>query len=324
MGSGSDVVFRYGIYFAFVSPLSYRSPRELIDVQRQMAWENDLDQPDENFVCAVNEQFTGNDTFEIGYPEKLVTISADWNVVVKVRGGRLNSNVSLLSDEDIIKMAKTIEGGSTIYLAKLSSPQFAAEWKELTANIPPVLLGNARWSEITPLFLSEIENEANDATVSVSIYNPFNFPMTLFYLSDDDQSKCARLEIAVDHASVGVTRIVVSVLAWDGKNVKETPGKMMKRIYGSFDEWSMRTHFHQTYEREDKAMAVHGFSSPVVELTFSHGNPPEFKELTASGGKLHRSSFCSQRYKDVAEFVDENSVYLKSLQRYLRARVGGI
>lgn len=324
-GNKSSIVYPHGIYLAFVSPLTYLRTDDLANAQRQVNWEDGLDLPDENFVCAVNEAFVGNwESFEIGYPEKLVTISADWDVKVAVRGGRLDGNQSLLTDDEILTMAKSVEGGSPIYFSKLSSPKFAAAWKEVRTNLDPVLLGNARWEEIVPLFVAEVETVAKDASVSVSVYSPFNFPLTLFHLSADDSSKCAHLEIVVDDASSGLTRILFSVLAWDGKVVKDPPGKMMKRVYNSFSEWTSRTHFHETHEMEDKAMAAHGFSTPLVEVTLSPGGPPEFRELTASRGSVIRSPFIPQRYKDAADFVRENRPYLNSLQQYLRKRVGGI
>jgi hypothetical protein len=324
-GDTPSVIYPYGIYLAFISPVTYLGTDDLAAAQRQINWEDGLDLPDENFVCAVNEAFVGNcESFEIGYPEKLVTISADWDVKVAIRGGRLEKNQSLLNDDEVLKMAKSVEGGSPVYFSKLSSPRFAAAWKELRTNIDPVLLGNLQWAKIVPLFLAEVEAEAKDASVSVSIYSPFNFLMTLFYLGSDDLSKCAHLEIAIDHVSVRVTRILLSVLAWNGDITKDPPGEMMKRIYGSFDDWASKAHFHETHEEEDKAMAAHGFSTPLIELTFLDGGPPKFQQLTVTDGKLIRTPFLPERHKDVSDFIHANRAYLDSLQRYLRERVAGI
>ena len=324
-GDNRSVIYPYGIYLAFVSPLTYLGTDQLAAAQHQINWEDGLDLPDENFLCAVNEAFVGNsESFEIGFPEKLVSISAEWDVKVAVRGGRLCKNQSLLNDDEIVTMAKSVEGGSPVYFSKLSSPRFIAAWRELRTNIDPVLLGNARWAEIVPLFLAQVEAEAKDASVSVSIYSPFNFPMTLFYLGDNDLSKCAHLEIAVDHASVRIRRILLSVLAWNGNETKDTPGEMIKRIYGSFDDWASKTHFHETHEEEDEAMGAHGFSTPLIELTFVGEDSPKFQEVTATDGKLTRSPFLPERYKDVSDFIHGNRAYLDSLRHYLRKRVVGI
>jgi hypothetical protein len=78
-------------------------------------------------------------------------------------------------------MVKAIEGGSPIYLGKIAAPRFPAAWKELRANLERVILSNAKWAQTVPLFLNEIEAEAAEGSVSVSVYSSFNFPMTLFF-----------------------------------------------------------------------------------------------------------------------------------------------
>jgi Endonuclease NucS len=318
-GQNPAVIYKYGIYLVFVPP------SDMSKTKGRIKWEDSLDLPEENFACAINEVFVQHwDSYEIGYPEKLVTISSDWDVKVSVRGGRLGTDRSLWSDAEILRMAKAIEGGSPVYLGKLSSPRFGAAWKELRTNLEPVLAGNAQWFAIVPLFLQELEVDAPDASVSVSIYSPFNFPMTMFSLADGDYSKCAQLEIAVDHSSTDTVRILRSLLAWNGRIVDFSPGKMMKRVYGSFDNWTWRTHFHETREQEDKAMVEHGFSTPTVEMLFSRERPPEVKELTMHEGKLVRSVLDPHRCSDASDFVRDNRSYLVALQSYLRKRIAGI
>lgn len=325
VGNEPSIVHRYAACLAIVSPLPSLHDQELAEIKKQIKWEDDLDQPDENFLVAVNEAFVGNwASFEIGYPEKLVTISIKWNVEVAFRGGRLGSDCSLFSDAEILRMVKAVEGGSSLCLGKIASPRFPAAWNELRVNLEPIIASNAKWAQAVPLFLNEIERQAAHASVSVSIYSLFNFPMTLFHLRDGDCSTCPHLEIAVDCAPVREVRILISVLAWNGKVLADPPSRIMKRIYGSFDQWTWKTHFHETRDKEDKAMSAHGFSTPVVEMVLSHNQQPQAREVTISRGMLVRTPLVPGRNQDVSDFVRRNGKYLDSLQKYLRARIGGI
>jgi len=325
VGNNPSVIHRYAAYLAMVSPLSSLKDHEFADLKEQIEWHDDLDFPDENLLAAVSLTSERNwDSFEIGYPEKLVTISTEWKVAVALRGGRLRSDRSLFSDAEILRMVKAIEGGSPFYLVKIASPKFPAAWNELRANLEPIILSNSQWARIVPYYLDSIEAEASDASVSVSIYSAFNFPMTLFYLSNGDWSRCAHLEIVVDHTSVSEVRLLTSDLAWNGKVVADPPSKIMDRVYGSFDEWKWRTHFHETSEKEDIAMKAHGFSTPLVEMVFSQNEQPKAQEVIFSRGKIMRKPLIPGRNHDISDFLRKNCQYLDSLQKYLRMRIGGI
>lgn len=325
VGANQAVIYRHAIYLAFVSPLSYVRGPALAELQKRIEWEDDLDLPDENFVCAVNKAFVGNwDDFEIGYPEKLATLRADWDVSIGIREGRLKQDGSLLTDSDLLGLALAVEGGSPIYLAKLSSPRFSAAWQQLRNDIGPVLGYNHTWEQVVPLFLDETQSTSPHASVSITIYNPGNLPMSLFSLSKGDSTKCPYLEIAVDHQEGQVAQLLVSILSWDGTSVYDSPAKMIERIYGSFSEWATATHFHETRLSEDEAMRVHGLSTPLVEVRYEDGRPQGIVELSEQGGALSRSEFSPGKYCGVSDFVAANRRYLESLQEFLIHRVGGL
>jgi hypothetical protein len=85
-----------------------------------------------------------------------------------------------------------------------------------------------------------------------------------------------------------------------------------------------RTHFHETGDKEDKAMAAHGFSTLLVEMVFSHNERPQAREVAISRGALVRTPLVSGRDQDVSDFLRDNGKYLDALQKYFRARIWGI
>jgi len=265
IGGTPEVIYRYALYLSFVSPLPSMTEDRRREIQRRANWDNDLEFPEENFLCALDDAFVGHsDSFEIGYPEKLVGMRSDWKIRFGRRAGRLHPNVSLLTDEEVLDLAQAVKGGSHLFLAKISSPRFAASWAQLRADIDPVLLGNRNWKNVVPLFLDEVESGSSDATVSVTLFNPGNLPLSLFYLSSGDPARCPFMEVAIDEHGTQGARILVSALAWNGKPILGSPSKMMKRIYGSFSRWQLLTLCHEGWNCMSYQRLV--WSLYVIEL----------------------------------------------------------
>jgi hypothetical protein len=130
------------------------------------------------------------------------------------------------------------------------------------------------------------------------------------------------MEIAIDEHGTQRARILVSVLAWNGKPILGSPSKMMKRIYGSFSRWQLLTHCHEEYKREDKAMELHELSTPCLELKCDRTRIGEVMEVTASDGYLVRTRAIAT--PDFSEFLRVNSRYLESLKAYLCTRTVGL
>ena len=323
-GLDDAVVYKHGLYLAFVSPLSYLSQHDLVQVKKMISWDDELDSLDENFVCAINDNPSSIwDDYETGYPEKLATIIQSWTVCKMWRHGRLDADVSLISDDDLLRMATAFGGGSSIYIGKFTSPQFVAAWDELKSDTELITLGNEVWSELVPLYLHEIELKFKEASVSVYAYSLMNLPMTLLYLGRQDYSRCPKFEIVVNSKSSQEMCILMSRLAWNGKSVLDTPEGMMKRIYGGLQDWALLTSIHEVYPLEDLAMALHGLSTPFVELIFKHGENPEVNEILVSDDQIVRSPFHAE-HKDISDFMRTNRAYVSSLHNEIRQIVNGI
>src|SRR5690606_24532009 len=127
-GANERVIYPFGLYLAFASPLNDLSPQDAASLRRRLPWDDELDSPDENFLVALNAIWKGGDAFEIGYPEKLTNIRKDWAARVTWRAGRLALPSSPLSDNDLMERAQEVRGGSGVYLYRVTSPRFAEEW----------------------------------------------------------------------------------------------------------------------------------------------------------------------------------------------------
>jgi hypothetical protein len=325
-GTSQAVCFPFSLYFLFTSPLLNATPAELKKIKAQVEWDDTLDQPDENFLVAVMNSFVGSsDDFEMGYPEKLTTILQDWTIAEVSRHGRLAANHSLLSDADVMSLAQALEGGSPIYICKLCSPKLSAAWAQLQSDLKSTLRGMPEWEKIVPLFLEEIQSESPMASVSAYVFNPTNLLMSLYPVAwANDFSKCPHLEVVVEDDTKKQVRLMVSLLAWNGKPVKETPDGIVNRIYGSIIKWIAAQHFHETHIKEAAMLRAHNFVAPLVEFIYREkGNQPP-RRLAKSGKRLSRKPFNLDSVKDLAEFSAGNKKYLQALKSFLESHTIGL
>jgi hypothetical protein len=327
--SGNDprVIYPYGHYLCFSSPAHTLAAAEFERCKARIDWEEDLEQPDENFVANINKTMVNFcDDSELGYPEKLTNIRASgWTVHVSLRLGRMGQEDAVLTDKEIIALAQALDGNSPIYLHKVTSPRFTAGWKQLCGDLPSVLLGNSTWSDVVPRFLAEIESSAPTATVSISLYNPANLLMTLYWIAwNQDYSLCPHLEIVVEDKAAHRVRILMGILVWDSHTIFATPEELMNQVYGGGLEWVMAVTMHQTYEQEDSALAAHHLRAATVEWRFNANGEIGPKELLVKEENLLRQPFEETNQRPFREFIVAHKDYLAALKAFLETKAAGL
>jgi hypothetical protein len=218
----------------------------------------------------------------------------------------------------VLTLAQAVEGGSPIYIYKLSSPKLSAAWKRLQADLKSTLRGMPEWEKIVPLFLEEVESESPTASVSVSLFNPANLLMSLYPVTwAGDFSGCPHLQVVVEDDTKQEVRLLISLLAWNGKCVEQTPEQIVHRVYGGVIEWMAAQHFHETHTREAKMLKAHNFFAPLVEFIYRERESQPPRQLLKNGSGLSRKSFELDSFKDLAEFSATNREYLDALRAFL-------
>ncbi len=322
-GGNHSVVFPHGYYLCFSSPILHLSSTELDKLKAQFEWDEGLDEPDENFVCQMEVGLC--DSFEIGYPEKLTNLRAQWSVSVIKRLGRLDREQSLLTDDEILSLAQAVHGGGSIYMIKTSSPRFEASWKQLRTNVDGVLEGNNRWQKTVSRFLNEVERLTPNATVSVYIYNPANIYMALYFISwNDDYSKCPRLEIVVEDNAGGTVTVLMGFLVWTRRHIQVSPADLINKIFQDDFTWIAAVAMHGTFEDEDASLSAHHLAPVIVEWRFKAEQAFGPTQISVQGKKLLRRRFPEQKYRPLTEFVRAHSEYLAALNEYVKERMCGL
>jgi hypothetical protein len=321
-----EVVYPYAHYLCFSSPIPSLASVDLGKLKARIEWEDDLDEPDENFVAYVNKAILGSyEGVEIGYPEKLTTMLGEWSISVSIRSGRVDRNRSVLEDDEIIALAQAIDGGSQIYLGKITSPRFEASWNQLPLDLEPVLRGNERWQKTIPKYLNEIRVEAPTAIVSVAVYNPTNIFFSLYRIaSDQDYSKCPRLEIVFEDSVAGEVRVLMGFLGWDGEKIPSTPSELIIQLFGDDFGWLAAVSMHETFEQEDLALRAHHLAALTVEWRFQQNREIGPEEILVKKGRIFRRPFSEQNYRPISLFARTHLDYLAALKSYVEERVSGV
>lgn len=325
-GKNNAVVFPYSLYLCFSSPLPCLTATKQEEIKKRIRWDNDLDEPDENFLVAINESMSHNwDDFEIGYPEKFVSICQEWSVSVSVRSGRLDPKQSVLSDKEVLELAQAIKGGNCFYIATISSPRFSAAWSNLRQELDLVLRGNKAWEKIVPLYLNEIEINSPSATVSVSVYNPANLLFSLYYaFRDEDISRCPQLQIVVEDSHSETVRVLLGFLSWTGRNVSSSPADIINRVYKHADRWLIASNFGETHVYDDKVIGLHNLEVNAVEWVFVNKEEHGPIQLIIKNRTIARNPFDAVRHKPLLEFITMQKPYLSSLQLFMENTIVGL
>ena len=316
-GLNPQVIYPFGAYLCFSSPLAEISEAALQETRPDLEWETGLDEPDENFFVNLS-RYIGHDydEFSVAYPEKLAGLKdMDWTMKVLRRAGRLNAQSSLTSDDEMLALAAAIEGGANDYLQVFLPPRHTARWEKLQQDMELVLFGNDAWAEVVPLVLAEIAASSPLASVSVSVYNPANMVVVLARLAVGmHPTLCApSLEIVVDDPETQTLRVVNGFLCENRPAILSSPAHVLNSIYGDIHEWTMINHVHLTHEYEERALYAHGLTTVTSEWKFTRNATVGPRLLFSKDAELSREDFPSA-YSPLPAWIAKNRAYLKALR----------
>lgn len=310
-GQKSQVIYPFGLYLIFSSPLV--SPHEVPDAFKEMGWDDELDDPDENFLCFFRSKLgpLGEES-GVGYPEKLQKIIQDgWKVAAVHRNGRYAENSLLLSDDQLLAEATKAEGGAAYYLDRTVSPKYAPSWGAFGRDVDVVLVGNRQWREIFQLLLREAEVAAI-STVSASIYNPTNILLSLVAMfRKSEVGYLPRFQLVF--TDEGQVKIYIGILGWNGKKVPADGARWIEGAFGSLEDFMFFQHFGCLHDYDDKARELLGITSQVFEIC-DPGTPRQtISELVVEEGELVKKAVENNQFMSIVQFPKGNPSFGRTL-----------
>lgn len=322
IGDNHHVMYPFGTYIVFSSPLLMLDDEQAERLKNKINWDNELDQLDENFLVAMPRNKIPRGSAEVGYPEKLRSISENWRLNVKLRHGRFKSNERILSDEDLLSGAMLNEGGATYYLSKLSSPQFPDQWAKLLEDISYVVLGNEHWTCTIPKILEYISLIDHNSKISIHIYNMADTAFMLGKLSARDFRYLPSIQIMSKEKS-GV-RYIVSTAAWNGSIIKISPYDFIRKAYESIDNWMLKRHFGEQFDCDDYARKLANIETPIIEIWAPDNGSAGHSLLSVENDQLNRTPFKTTTLNDMAKFVDDNQSFFNEYYKLMNSVSSGL
>lgn len=276
-GGNPRVIHPFGICWVFVSPLhrlSAADRKKAIDeLENEDPTDEDSPEADTPFMLPVISRLVGKcDEMEICYPEKLGSISAEWALSLVYRSGRCSNPI--WEDEELLKMARLIEGGGTTWISKSSSPKLKAAWAKLIEDTERVTTGNENWHSILPAWLREVAETMPNAMVTLSLYVPNHLLFSLRELAKPVTQPAAlfpRFEAIVTDEESQTQCGLLGFIVWNGKKPKFKGKQMVDKIFGPNDAWMWAVQFHRQWEYEEKAMKLHDLFTPIMEFSIRKG-----------------------------------------------------
>ena len=297
-------------------PEERRSAREWL---AQTDWKDDLDEAvrylEEQLVIAevTDAFFDCCDQREIGYPEKLASVCASWDITAVVRGGpRLESN-AVFSDDYLVRWAQGLEGRNAVHFEMTATPHRELAWIEAKESAEYCLIGNEAWRTLIRAYFEDVERNHPGATITARIYNPCNLMMALYRLAKlGTGDALPSAEIVVSSEEGDIVRFVIGAMVWNGKRVSDIAEVLPAEAPTLSDLYFSSVLDGGPWAAEDHIVAQHGLSYVLVEGTPTHdGMVPQ--QLVIEDGRLRRLQVNEQGVADFAAFCDAHRDYLRAL-----------
>jgi hypothetical protein len=303
--------YPFGLYLA----VQAFSPDLRLIVERRLAEEDEDvfdgdDWPHERAVLSKAGLKARRDESEIGSPEKFGQMRDDWSVALLARRGRFKS--STLTDEEIFREITGVEGDNAVFFQVICSPRYKPSWGASLSKSAYSLKGNSFWQKGFEYYMREAEADPKTGSVSIVIYNPLNFIMSLYYLlRRRDTRYVPIMQLLREDKDGQELSMLIGYLDWDGKTRPDSPVRIVEDIFGGIWNFFVNCNFGQAWQQDPAVLERHGFQYALIELTFKGGVVIDRQQWSFHRGQLKRHPFEGAGLGSIFKFIDENASYVE-------------
>lgn len=251
-------------------------------------------------------------SYEIGYPEKFTSLlELNWEPTRIIRHGHFGEAAA--DESELLRLIAGTDGQSEIRFQRISSPQFELAWSEMLDGSCRSLEGNRPWQLGFDWFCEFVKTEYEKATVSVAVFNPLRFPISLYKLiSDDDPRFLPQMELVAFSEDRKIAEVVHGVLLWDGKTMPTSFNSMMQEVCGGAEEYFFKLHLGIAWELDIELMKHHGLRYGLVRCQLNaEGMRFEEMEVDEDGARFFGKAGCG--LLPFPKFFEANEKYLLDL-----------
>ena len=130
-----------------------------------------------------------HDDCEIGYPDKFLSMQQQGWACEGIRRYGQWSSEAAATDDELYRLIGGEEGTNTTIYHRMSSPHLHLHWQDFQRQAALCLEGNEAWTCGFKHICTLAEEMSTQASVTISIYNPMNWPLSLFkWIVNDDRN----------------------------------------------------------------------------------------------------------------------------------------
>ncbi|MBG1265666.1 endonuclease NucS domain-containing protein [Nostoc sp. WHI] len=249
-------------------------------------------------------------------PEEFASLQKSWKIQKICRQGRLASSASktLINDEDLLKNIMGLKGGNAEIFFSIINPKFQLYWDSTIHKIHYCLLGNEVWQAGLKWFLDKINNENQEANVSVFIYNPCNILLSLYSVHSQPI-----LEVVVDDLQNNKVIILTGFIEWDRRTYPEN----LENIIESASEIASLPDPLFTLQGKNSelfemlVMSKHGLDYSLIETTLHKDQIPNHKYIYVEDNGIETENTDGEEFNTLNYFIQVNEGYLHYLRQYI-------
>ena len=262
---------------------------------------------------AYNKQLA-NDSFEIGYPEKYVSLKYQgWKSSSIQRNGHFKSNVGM-SDDELETLVAGVEGQNPIRFYRVSSPAFKLDWNNVKENIFRALEGNQSWIDAFYWFSGYVEKKLSKSKVSFQIYNPLCLPISLYkFFTTNDDGYLPSLEFVAWDDENKVIHSVIGIIEWDNSIKPDSFKKIISETCEDINQFLMLRHFGEAWLHDDQLMKMHGFHYTLRRNIISAEKNDVSRIIIKKSGDTFDFQNNDKEFDSILSFIEMNAEFADEL-----------
>lgn len=322
-GENPAVIYPFGIYLV---PLRLqikaqnqfdKKIREEYEISDDEQVEADL--VESEFLTAVsteacNNQQLANDSFEIGYPEKYISLKYQgWKSSSILRKGLFESSIAM-SDAELENLVAGVEGQNPIRFYRLSSPAFKLDWNNVKENVFRTLEGNQPWIDAFAWFSSYIEKNYSKSNVSFKIYNPLCLPISLHkFFTTNDAGYLPSLEFVAWDDEKKIVYSIIGIIEWENTIQPDSFKTILDKTCGDISQFLMLRHIGEAWLYDAQLMQMHGFHYTLA-MNITSVDKNEFSRIiTKKAGDAIDFENDDKEYDSILRFIEMNTEFVEEL-----------